>query len=97
MFGIAFSYPVHPDHPCEFSSPGMRQVAKQFNIDGQDLQDEKHECLGLPFLILSILIIHVNSLLLGGGWRRSILTSMDRIYRMKNKNVWDCLFLSCPS
>ncbi len=97
MVGIAFSYPVYPDHPCDFSSLRMWQVAKQFNIDGQDLQGEKQECLELPFLILSILIIHVNSFLLGCAWWRSSLTSMDRIYRVKNKNVWDCLFLSCPS
>ncbi len=63
----------------------MRLGKKQFNIDGQDLQDEKQECLGLPLLILSILINHVNTLLSGGGGARSNFTSMDRIYRMKNK------------
>ncbi len=62
---FAWPYPVHPDYPCEFSSLRMRRGKKQFNIDGQDLQDEKQECLGWPFLILSILIIHVNTLLFG--------------------------------
>ncbi len=81
---FAWPYPVHPDHPCEFSSLRWRLGKKQFNMDGQDLQDEKQGCLGLLFLILSILIIHVNSLLSGGGWRRSSLTWMDRIYRMKD-------------